>query len=150
MVLVIKLSMGASLTQSKYEVAAPAVVGEVIDGEAIIMNLQNGVYYSTSGLGAVIWQAIEAGVTKADVQSWAEAAYGAEASAEVGAFLDDLLERELIRLADGASTADALAPAPAAYGAPVLSIHEDMQDLIQLDPIHEVAEMGWPVRKVEA
>jgi hypothetical protein len=137
------------MAQFRYEVCAPSVVGEVIDGEAIIMNLHTGVYYSTSGLGAVIWQGVEEGVTRGAVLGWTQAAYGDAATADVTAFLDGLLDRSLIRLADGDATA-ALPPAPAVYGAPVLAVHEDMQDLIQLDPIHEVAEMGWPVRKVEA
>jgi len=30
------------------------------------------------------------------------------------------------------------------YKAPELDTYEDMQDLILLDPIHEVDESGWP------
>jgi hypothetical protein len=35
------------------------------------------------------------------------------------------------------------------WQAPELSIYEDMQDLLQLDPIHDVDETGWPARKLE-
>jgi hypothetical protein len=45
-------------------------------------------------------------------------------------------------------------PAPAvpraAFSAPVLQKYDDMQDLIMLDPIHEVDDSGWPARKPDA
>jgi hypothetical protein len=34
--------------------------------------------------------------------------------------------------------------APGAYEAPKLSAYTDMQELLLLDPIHEVDESGWP------
>ena len=46
------------------------------------------------------------------------------------------------------------APAPApvsvagvAYTEPSLSVFSDMQDLLLLDPIHDVSEAGWPMPK---
>src|SRR4051794_38301552 len=33
---------------------------------------------------------------------------------------------------------------PAAYGAPALNKYTDMQELLLLDPVHEVDEAGWP------
>ena len=35
-----------------YRVNSPNVVAEVIDGEAVIVNLRNGMYYSLDGGGA--------------------------------------------------------------------------------------------------
>jgi hypothetical protein len=43
-----------------------------------------------------------------------------------------------------------LPTAHAPYKAPALAVHEDMQDLITLDPIHDVDQVGWPTRKVDA
>jgi hypothetical protein len=33
------------------------------------------------------------------------------------------------------------------WSSPVLSIYDDMQDLLLLDPIHDVDESGWPAIK---
>jgi len=135
----------------RFEICAPSVVGEVIDGEAIIMNLLSGVYFSTDGLGAQIWQGIESRASKAQLVQWVEAAYpAAPVAKDLTVFFDDLLSRELVRLADGGGPEPVLPPLVGAYIAPTLSVYEDMQDLIQLDPIHDVTEMGWPMRKVEA
>jgi Coenzyme PQQ synthesis protein D (PqqD) len=134
-----------------YEICTPSVVGEVIDGEAIIMDLRSGAYYSSDGVGGAVWQAIELGASHAEILDWARAAFAAdEAVAEVEAFLRDLLARDLIRATSQAGAPVAIPPYGAPYAPPALSVHEDMQDLILLDPIHDVDEMGWPTRKVDA
>lgn len=134
----------------RYRVCTPSVASEVIDGEAIIMDLRSGSYYSADGVGALIWSAIEQGAGHDQIVAWIAASYPAEAGAGAAAdaFIGDLVSRNLIEPQPGA---DGPAPAPAAiaYSAPALSAHEDMQDLIMLDPIHDVGEMGWPTRKVE-
>jgi len=129
-----------------YEVCGPSVVGEVIDGEAIIMDLRSGAYYSTDGVGGAIWKAIEDGASHRQLMGFARA--GSED--EVAGFIEELLTRGLIRMAPAASAEPAVEDFGAAYRRPVLAVHEDMQDLIMLDPIHDVNEMGWPTRKVEA
>jgi hypothetical protein len=135
------------LSDGKFEICAPSVVGEVIDGEAIVMDLRSGAYYSTDGLGGAIWQAIDAGATRQQILGWAGAVLGDQAP--VAAFLDDLLARDLVRVTTGNGSLATLPVLAGPYASPVLSVHEDMQDLIQLDPIHDVDEMGWPKRKVD-
>ena len=134
-----------------YRVCAPAVVSEVIDGEAIIMDLRSGHYFSTDGSGALVWQAIAGGATRAAILAWAEQAFDAEPariSGDLDAFTAQLVEHGLIEAAQ--ATEAALEPvARGAYRTPVLSVYTDMQDLLLLDPIHDVDEAGWPTRKVE-
>ena len=43
------------------------VASKVIDGEAIIINLANGVYYSMDKVGALVWERVQAGYTLDDV-----------------------------------------------------------------------------------
>jgi len=139
------------MSNFSYEICTPSVVGEVIDGEAIIMNLQSGVYYSADGLGASIWQAIDGRASEDDILQWIAAAFAEpSAGADARTFIGELLKRDLIRVAGEPPAAAVLPQLSGPYRRPVLSIHEDMQDLIQLDPIHDVAEIGWPVRKIEA
>ena len=68
----------------------------------------------------------------------------------MGRLLDELAAEGLIE-PDGASgDADVAAAAPPTtngrlpFQAPVLEKHSDMQDLILLDPVHEVGPRGWP------
>jgi len=66
----------------------------------------------------------------------------------VEAFIRELAGYNLI-VADPDGNPEAT-PAPATaeliYTPPVLSAYTDMEDLLQLDPVHDVdAESGWPV-----
>lgn len=39
---------------------------------------------------------------------------------------------------------------PAGYRPPVLEVFADMQDLLLLDPIHDIDEVGWPVARPDS
>lgn len=115
------------------------VVSKILDGEAVIINLTTGVYYSTAGTGASIWQWIEAG------RSGEELAAALAASYEVD---DETARRDVTRLlgelaAENLVTLDDPSPAPAPvtppesrrpYVPPALTIYRDMRDLLALDP----------------
>jgi hypothetical protein len=72
-------------------------------------------------------------------------------AAAVGAFLGELVEAGL--LVAGEAEPDPMpAPAPvdrpAPWAAPALETFTDMQELILLDPVHEVEPgQGWPVAR---
>ena len=58
----IRSRKGASqLPQAALEINAPDVVHEVIDGEAIMINMTTGSYYSLDGVGAAVWEIPPAG-----------------------------------------------------------------------------------------
>ena len=138
-----------------YEVNAPVVAGEIIDGEAIILHLPRGHYYSSDGSGAFIWAAVELRIPAADIASRLAEAFAiapAEAEAAVKQFLDDLAGHDLVRpCGAGKTPGDAAAlPEGGVYAPPRLEIYTDMQDLLLLDPIHDVDAAGWPVAPDQA
>jgi len=133
---------------------APSVVSEIIDGEAVIMNLKSGHYFSTQLVGGELWALIEAGTTESHLIGFLRRRYAitsAEATSTVASFLGQLREHSLVVEEAGrssvapadASTDSAVAP----FVAPVLNVYSDMEDLLLLDPIHDVAEAGWPMPK---
>ena len=146
--------MTAVKPSDRFEVNSPAVVSEVIDGEAVIMNLKSGHYFSIQGSGAMIWDWIGQGCSvDALVNSTGEAFLGEPVDLEthVLRFIDSLLKHELIRLMVKVDeTTDCPAPSigadqpPIPFEVPVLEVFNDMQDLLLLDPIHDVDEAGWP------
>ena len=134
----------------RYVVRDASVVSEIIDGEAIIMDMSSGTYYSADGVGGLIWQAILDGASQEAILSAAQLAFPhhAEAVGDIAQFLLDIETRGLAQQSDGHGSAEPpIWTAP--YAPPLLQVHEDMQDLIQLDPIHDVDQMGWPIRKTE-
>jgi hypothetical protein len=138
----------------QFVINAPSVVSETIDGEVVIMNLTSGNYYSSDNAGAVIWGWIDERRTFSEIERLASRRYDAaaeEIAAALAAFFDRLIEEKLIRkttvppapAAGNDRDADA-PPAKEPFVTPELHVYKDMQDLLLLDPIHDVDETGWP------
>jgi hypothetical protein len=134
---------------------SPGVIGEVVEGEAIIVNLDSGAYYSLDGAGADVWAAAQTGTTFADVTELAMSRYDGvseQIAADVAALVEELLgEGLIVANADPFPCATGLravvAPPPSVrppFLKPVLQKYTDMADLLLLDPIHEVDAQGWP------
>ena len=138
------------------------VASETVDGEVVILDQANGSYYSLRGAGADIWALLERLPSIEQVYAAAQARFDADGDvirAEVERLLAEL-EREalLVRVdreagGDGGSGSNgngSHAEAPLVQGprvpwrAPTLEKYTDLQQLLLLDPIHEVDESGWP------
>ncbi len=68
----------------------------------------------------------------------------AGAQTAVRAFLKELQEEQLIVTEPAEILAAPAGPLPPAASRPALQKFTDLQDLLMLDPIHEVDERGWP------
>jgi hypothetical protein len=131
-------------------VRRPDVIDEVFDGEAVIVNLRTGRYFAFDAAATQVWQAVVAGTSwpaLADDIAAAAGATPAGVQPVVARFLGELLTHELIA-ADGALP-DAPAPddaGDAAVPVPSLQVFSDMEDLLLLDPIHDIDldGTGWP------
>jgi Coenzyme PQQ synthesis protein D (PqqD) len=125
----------------------PAVNHQSIDGEVVAINLATGAYYSLRNLAAAIWERVEAGLLPEAILAEAVTVYGEEARPAVENFLRQLVDEGL--LVDGSHAASIEpAPLPATFRPPLFEKFTDMQELLLLDPIHEVDEIGWPHRPV--
>ena len=139
----------------RYSVNTGQVISEVIDGEAVMINLTTGNYYSLNEVGAAAWEALAAGASRDQVFDLLAARYEGspdEIAGAVETLIEELRREELIVPADGDGAVEL--PAEAAdvrrpFEAPRLEKHTDMQDLILLDPVHEVGDQGWPHVKAE-
>lgn len=138
-----------------YRVMAPEVIADVIDGEAVIMNLKTGQYFSSEGVGSECWNALASGLSVELLVEQLAASYAADRAtigSAVEGFVQDLLSHELIAPSD-APPSDAVRPSTPSrtpFHAPVLNVYSDMQDLLLLDPIHDVDAAGWPMPKSES
>jgi hypothetical protein len=137
-------------TASQFKVAGEHIVHSVIDDEVILVNLRSGIYYSLQHTGAVAWQMLIHGMTLSGVTEVLATHYGQPGAAlapGVNAFVQRLLEEELLEVAQEPQVEndlDSLTLLTNDYAPPVLEVYADMQDLLLVDPIHEVDESGWP------
>lgn len=124
----------------------PDVIDEVFEGEAVVVNLATGVYFALNADATRVWRAIAAAAPPGALAQDVAAETGADPAAVqavIGAFLADLAGHALITLEGGAPSAAAPADVPFAPG---LQAFSDMEDLLLLDPIHDidVDGTGWP------
>jgi hypothetical protein len=113
--------------------------GDVIDGEAIIINLVTGAYYSMQGIGGEIWSMISARRSVGSMLDEIVAAYDVDydaANRDLHAVLQQLLDEGLIQPAgdSGAVSATPEFPVRKAYKKPALQVFRDMEELLALDP----------------
>jgi hypothetical protein len=129
-------------------VNAPLVVGETVDDETIIMHHGSGRYFDITGSGTLVWRGVEQGGTASQIAAAFAHAYRLspnEAAEATGTFLKTLAAHDLIRRGNAAAPpALKLAPAPPPYAPPTLGVHDDLADMLLLDPIHDVDAVGWP------
>jgi hypothetical protein len=133
------------------------VTYERLDDEVLAINLETGAYFAMDDCAADCWTLLAAGATSDAAASVLSDRYDAGPSqirSDVGRFVQELEVAGLVECVDTAAQSPAPVELPVVdqrlvYAAPTLNMFEDLQDLLLIDPIHEVDEAGWPVARVE-
>ena len=117
---------------------------KVLDGEAVIINLLNGTYYSLDKAGAVAWELAAGGGTISEIVAGVTQRYdvdAARAQADVERLIGELVSERLLVPANGngagAPAIDAAGSSNGGrlpYESPMLTTYRDMADLLALDP----------------
>ena len=131
------LTLKSRLRPNVEEVAA-----KVIDGEAVLINLSNGVYYSMDEVGALIWEMVESKYSLEEMVATICARYDVsteQTQSDVERLAAELLDENLLSVADETTSKEEIesqgnAPTNAAYASPQLNVYRDMGDLLALDP----------------
>jgi hypothetical protein len=143
-----------------YIVNKADVVSEHFDDEMVIINLDNGNYYSISGMGVDIWNLLEKSATFDDIVVAFTNIYTVPNTSEllsvVKQFIVELLEEGLIipditnskRSTETVQNIEKEIPLhekstlnPEKI---ILNKYTDMQDFLLVDPIHELEYSDWP------
>jgi len=146
------------MIKEKYsQVNSPNVIYEIFDDEVVLINLDSGNYYSIDAVAVNIWERIGTGTKVRGIAEGISQAYQGDRKAieqVVYQFVEELHQEGLIRLLDVEEIRGDLQPEAEStvaddaqkpeFEAPVLARYTDMQDLLLLDPIHEVDDTGWP------
>jgi hypothetical protein len=116
------------------------VVAKVIDGEAIIINLSNGIYYSMDQVGALIWELIEAGHSlDAIVQKIVDRyeVSSQQVQADMERLVAELCHENLLVVSNENPVPIERIPPMSEklpYVSAEMNIYRDMGDLLALDP----------------
>lgn len=130
---------------------------KVIDGEAVIINLLDGTYYSLDKVGGAVWELLSSGHTVNETSEAVTARYDVtieQARRDVERMVDELMGERLLVAADemGATAATGttapsvtdVPPVRLRYETPELTTFRDMADLLALDPpMPRLEDIGW-------
>ena len=112
---------------------------DLIEGEVILLNLTQGLYYSLEGCAAQLWSWLSEGY------SWDSiVANLGGPEAELADWVSKMQQEHLLLPSSTEGKAFS-PPADFVYQTPRVQRFSDMQDLLLIDPIHDVDEQGWPV-----
>ncbi len=129
------LALSSFVVPNEQQVAA-----KVMDGEAILINLATGTYYSMPATGGFIWSLIEKKMSLDDIVRTLATTYDADRpqlEADVMKLCQALCDEGLLTIATEGKTGDAI-PLEAGdrlpYAAPTLEKFTDMAEMFALDP----------------
>lgn len=136
-----------------YRTDLPNIMHETIDNEVVVVNLDNGTYYSFDGVGGRIWEWLDGEGQSLEnlIERVAASFHGDpdQIAASVSRFMKQLDTEKLVNVVS-ADTAPSWAAGMetavrAEFAEPVMQKYTDMEALLLVDPVHEVdEEAGWP------
>ena len=137
----------------RYAKNEPNVISETMGDETIIVDLASGHYYSLREANVDVWECLERGCDEVEIVGVLRERYAAgdgDLGVSVAGVVAQLEEEGLIVPRVGEAGPEDLPAPSASRGAgkplsfPPISKFTDMQDIILLDPVHEVDARGWP------
>jgi Coenzyme PQQ synthesis protein D (PqqD) len=140
---------------TRLRVREPEVAAKIIDGEAVIINLGTGMYYSMTGTGGFVWSLIESNCSMAEAADLLAKSYHVSqetALSDVRRLWEELVAEDLVAIADDRTgcRGEAKMAIPddrIAYEAPALAKFQDMVDLFAADPpLPELPEVAVGTR----
>ena len=136
---------------SSFCIASNNIFSKRFDDEVIVMDTKSGVYFSLGGAAVDIWTHVETSSALESIKAALTARYDGDPSVIGGAVdecLAELLQNGLIRKAPPSRKTEldlASAAVKQPFVEPLIERFNDMQNLLTLDPVHEVSEEGWPL-----
>lgn len=134
-----------------YQINSSKAISETLDGETIIINLENGNYYSMNETGSVLWNLVNSHASHSSILKHFLNVYAAPSTVVEKAINDllTILKQDGLVLDDpiGVDVASSPSSPKKPFITPTIERYEDMQEMLLADPIHDVDEIGWPTLK---
>lgn len=134
------------MSEPAYRANTPAVAFELFSDDAVLVDFDRGHYYSLNATGRDAWEVLAAGAATATdlARRWSALASPETETTAAAAFLARLAELGLIVPAEAPAPRPPFAGPRRAFAPPKVDVFKDLEDLLLLDPIHDVAADGWP------
>ena len=138
---------------TRFELFDQNIVCDIFGDEVVLVNLETGVYYSLMYSASQVWTRVQNQYTIAEIVSDFEQLYNnssEEISPAITAFVDNLLKLKLVKtsnLTERILVDTKIGKIKTAFEEPLIETFSDLQDILLLDPVHDVDQKGWPIKK---
>lgn len=137
-----------------YKLNTEKMFYDIADGQAIVINIETGMYYGTSNLGSVVLDALIQG--KAPKQIIDSIKINENCITDIDEcieqFIGELLEKEILISDQLPYNEEIIDKIVVSNGDYTLDLNEfaEVQDLLLADPVHDIdTNIGWPKLKEE-
>ncbi len=137
----------------RYTVYDNNIISDVFGEEVVLVNLESGVYYSLRGSATQIWIRLFNQYSTSEIVSELKRIYQVvewDLVTDINQFVSQLIDLKIIKLSTDITnksiefvSSDLLKE----YNSPVVETFSDMQEILLLDPVHDVDKAGWPISK---
>lgn len=142
-----------NLDAHAYRINTPRIIHETLDQETVIIDTETGVYFVAGGSGPTLWAALEHGASAQVLAEQLAQPTGAQPASLLPAverFLAELSAEQLIVATAESTLSPTAFDGATTFVPPTLQKFTDMENLLLIDPIHEVGDAGWPHPKPAA
>jgi hypothetical protein len=129
------------------------IIAKVIEGEAIIIRLSDGMYFSLNGTGSAVWELIEKRLTLDDISAALHQGYDASEQVvreDIMRLAEELVQEDLVGVDGrvdsnpGSTMHSTTVGERKPYAPPSLHKYQDMADLLAIDPpAPGLANVAW-------
>lgn len=131
------------------------IAKEVFDNEAVMINIPAGKYYSVRGeAGLRVLEILEEPTTQEAIMAILLNEFEtteSDAQMNLTTFLEQLSAEEILVETSEVAVSEKLQESVAQklpFGKLALEVYDDMQELLLVDPVHDVESLkGWPQKK---
>lgn len=140
-----------NVNDTRFRLDSPSVIFERFDDEVIAIHLDTGTYHSMTGAAADTFVLLSEEATIAELAEALSAKYdatGETIAQALAPFFEQLQKEQLIVEARTPKPRGPLKIGGSKTGLPfvppTVDAYHDLENLLLLDPIHEVGDEGWP------
>jgi hypothetical protein len=137
----------------RYTVFDNNIISDVFGEEVVLVNLESGVYYSLRGSATQIWIRLFNHYSPTEIFADLVQIYKVDENdliSDINNFVDQLIGVKIIKIASDIEKKPIDFNSKGilvAYISPVIETFSDMQEILLLDPVHDVDKAGWPISK---
>lgn len=141
------------MSHTRYTVFDNNIISDVFGEEVVLVNLESGVYYSLRGSATQIWIRLVSQYAIPEIIADLLNIYQVaeqDLEVDIDQFINQLIDFKIIKITSDSTSKPIeviLNTTLIKYTSPILETFSDMQEILLLDPVHDVDKAGWPISK---